>query len=469
MSVQNRAIGKTRRSFLRGGLGGVAGVGFTTSFLGTSSFFEKRAVALPKSRDLTITKVDRIMVQVPFRETPARSMAREIPHWQYSEIFRVHLANGVMGVGETLYYYTWKRSSDAHVEAVRGKSAAELMWNDDLGAGLQMALFDAVAKSADVPIHRLLGAQIYERTPLSWWNIDTSAEDMAAECQEAFRQGYMAYKTKGRPWFDIHKQMDAATAVVPPEFKIDMDFNDTLLDARRAIPILKDLESYPQTDIFESPIFQGDIPGNQAICRATRIPVAFHYGRPPVGEIINRRVCDGFVVGGGATKVMAAGHVAAEAKMPFWLQLVGTGITAAYSLHFGAVLRQAIWPAVNCHQLFVHPMLTEPIRVSQGFATVPTRPGLGYEIDWEMVDRFRTERPAQRPNPARLLETSWPTGKKMYVGNTDQVNYMLHLAQEGKMPFYEAGAETRLFPNDGSPQWRELHERARRAPVFSSD
>ena len=110
-----------------------------------------------------------------------------------------------------------------------------LMWDDDLGAGLQMALFDAVAKAAEVPVHALLGKKIYEKTPLSWWNIDTSVKDMALECAEAYKQGYMSYKTKGRPWFDVWAQVEEASKVVPKNFKIDMDFNDTLLDAERAI------------------------------------------------------------------------------------------------------------------------------------------------------------------------------------------------------------------------------------------
>ena len=50
-----------------------------------------------------------------------------------------------------------------------------------MGAGLQMALFDAVGRTAEVPAHALLGKKVHDTTPLSWWNIDTSAKDMAAE------------------------------------------------------------------------------------------------------------------------------------------------------------------------------------------------------------------------------------------------------------------------------------------------
>lgn len=405
---------------------------------------------------------------MPYRLIPGRNMDRELPHWRYSEIFSVHLNSGHVGHGETLLYYTWDATEDDDVRRAEGKNAASMMWDDTLGAGLQMALFDAVAKACDVPIHRLLGQQVHEKTSLSWWNIDTSPEDMAAECKEAYKQGYMAYKTKGRPWFDVWKQMELSAKEVPDDFKIDMDFNDTLLDAKRALPILKDLERYPQVAIFETPIPQVDVPGNQAICKATDVAVAMHYGIPDAIVAIRGRICDGFVIGGGASRVMRRAHVAAMADMPFWLQLVGTGITAAWSLQFGAVTSHSTWPAVNCHQLYQHQLLTEPIKLKDGFARIPDGPGLGYEIDWNAVERYRVEKPPRRPEPPRLIETTWPDGRKMYIGNTGRVNFMLDVARQGRMPFFERGVNTRLV--DLSEEgMQKIYNRARKRPVMVAE
>lgn len=427
------------------------------------------AIAAPPERDLRIAEIERITVRVPYREIPERNMNRELPHWRYSEICKVTLQSGDVGCGETLLYYTWGATEDGDVARVRGRNAATLMWDDSLGAGLQMALFDAVARACGVPIHRLLGEQVHGSTPLSWWNIDTSAEDMAAECWEAHRQGYTAYKTKGRPWFDVWEQVAAASRRLPRTFKIDMDFNDTLLDAPRAIPILKDLEAYPQVGIFETPIFQHDVPGNRAICQATNVPIAMHYGEPDPLTAAQEGVCDGFIINGGATQVLQRGAFSAAVEKPFWLQLVGTGITAAWSLHFGAVLVNARWPAVNCHQLYRHDLLLDPIVVRQGFAAVPDRPGLGHRIDWDAIERFRVEKPARRPDPPRLIETSWPDGRRMFTANTGKVNFMLDAGRTGKFPFYVRGAQTRLVPNDGSDEWRERYEQARRSPPLLAE
>lgn len=206
--------------------------------------------------------------------------------------------------------------------------------------------------------------------------------------------------------------------------------------------------------------------GNKRIKQAVRTPVAMHYGNPAPLVALREDVCDGFVIGGGVSRVLAQGHVAAMADKPFWLQLVGTGVTAAFSLHLAAVSSHALWPAVNCHQLYEHSLLTEPITVHKGMAKVPDAPGLGYELDRDAVERYRVPRPARRPDPPRLIEVSWPDGRKLYVANTGRVNFMLDLAREGKIPFFERGVKTRLVPDDGSPAWRELYERARRGPVL---
>ena len=276
----------SRRGFLKAA---ALGIGF--SCLLELAPDRARAAVRPTAEsatDFTVTAVERTTLRVPYRPAPKRAMDRELPHWRYTEIFEVSLRSGKTGLGETLLYYTWGVSKDEDVRRAIGGNALSLMWDDSLGAGLQMALFDAVGKTAGVPVHRLLGKKVHEKTPLSWWNIDMAPEDLASECAEALRKGYLSYKTKGRPWYDIWEQLDRATKVVPEKFKIDMDFNDTLRDAERAIPILRDLEKYPQIDIYETPIPQSDVDGNRRIREATKIAIALHYGTPSPRVVVEK-------------------------------------------------------------------------------------------------------------------------------------------------------------------------------------
>jgi galactonate dehydratase len=427
--------------------------------------FSRRAVfadgAAVGDQHYQIRSVERTTLKLEFRPVPQRNMDREIPHWRYIELCEVRLSSGQTGVGETMLYYTWGAPSDSDVQRVVGQSAFDMMWDDTLGAGLQMAMFDAVGRTAGIPVHSLLGRKVHDTTPLSWWNIDTSAEDMAMECQEALKLGYRSYKTKGRPWFDVFQQLETATVNLPADFKIDMDFNETLRDYKRGRGILRQLGRYPQVDIFESPIPQMDMKGNRQIVDSTHVNVAMHYGIPEPRKVVETGCCDGFVVGSGANSLMATGRFCDEMEMPFWLQLVGAGLTAAFSLHFGGALKQARWPAVNCHQLFEQDLLMQPITLDKGFATVPDDPGIGYKINRDLVEKLKVERPASRPEPERLIETTWPDGQTMYTANDGTINFMLNAANEERYPFYKAGADTKLIPNDGTEHWRKLYARAR--------
>lgn len=416
--------------------------------------------AAVSGKHFVVTGVERTTARLEYRPVPYRAMSRELPHWRYIEICDVELSSGVTGTGETMLYYTWETPSDEAVENVIGMNAVDAMWEEGLGAGLQMALFDAVGRAAGVPVHALMGPKIHDVTPLSWWNIDTSAADMALDCAEAHRHGYMSYKTKGRPWFDPFEQLDAATSVVPQEFKIDMDFNGTLRTADQALPILMKMQEYPQVDIYESPIPQGDTEGNRRIADATRVNIAMHYGSPAPKTVVQSGCCDGFVVGESAVRTINAGHFCEQVEMPFWLQLVGAGLTAAYSLHFGGVLRQAVWPAVNCHQLFKHDLLTEPILVRDGKSAVPDRPGIGYEIDRDQLAKLRVPKPTAQPKPERLVETTWPDRRRVFMASGDTTNFMMNAANKGLFPFYAKGADTRLVPNDGSERWRTRYAKS---------
>lgn len=428
------------------------------------SFLAATGVSASSDR-FTIEAIETVTCRLPFRPTPKRAMDRELPHWRFTEVLQVRLSSGAVGAGETLLFYTWGATSDDDIARAAGGNAVELMWDDSLGAGLQMALFDAVGKTVGVPVHQLLGHQLHEKTPLAWWNIDMPPQDMASECRTAFESGYMAYKTKGRPWYDIWEQARQIAAAVPGEFKLDMDFNSTLLDAQRAIPICQHLDTYPQSDIYESPIPQRDVEGNVAIRDATRASIAMHYGSPAPATVVRSGCCDGFVIGGGASRVLRQGAFAAEVDMPFWLQLVGTGITAAYSLHFGAVLKQAVWPAVNCHQLYKHDLLATPIVVKDGFSAIPDGPGLGVEIDWGTVDKHRVDKPAERPNPPRMLEVSWKDGRRMYFASSYGTNFVVGPCAKGAIDRYERGVDARLWPADGSDEWQQIWDRAQDGPL----
>jgi galactonate dehydratase len=415
------------------------------------------APPLPSRSRTEVRKVERIFVDVPFKPVPAKHQFREFDHEarRFNQLLKVHLANGVVGVGEGAV-------ARGAVQRVTGRNAAELMWDDTLGSGLQIALFDAVARANDIPVHRLLGTKVRDRAFLSWWAKDMPGEDWVLECKEAIARGYTAFKGKARPWFDLIEQCKTVTPALPRHFEIDFDFNALLLDSGHAAPYLAELQQFPNMAIFESPIPQGDVEGNKILRQGLRIPIAMHYGTPPIMTALREEVCDGFVVGGGASRVLEQGAILAAANKPFWLQLTGFGVTAVWTMHLAAVLTHARWPAITLHHMFVSELVTPQIQLENGSAQIPDGPGLGFALDDGAVEKYRIERIPDRPQPNRLYAIRWPSGGTSYYRNADEFRADFIA---GKLPVFARGVSMEEVTDDGSSDWKDLHSRAQQGGV----
>jgi L-alanine-DL-glutamate epimerase-like enolase superfamily enzyme len=422
---------------------------------------------------MKIAKVERIVVDVPFTPRQQKITAREVYNWGVLELCKVTTDTGHMGWGETVIHYTWARVTDAAVDKVMGQSPAKWMNDDSLGAGLQMALFDVVGKAMEVPVYQLLGNKVRDWVPLSWWSIDASPEDWAAEAGDAVAAGYTSFKLKPRPWWDIVAQIGAIVQVVPPHFKLDLDPNSTWQNAASAIPIIKKLERYDQVAMYESPIPQHDVLGNKQIRASINRPVAMHFGSPPYITNVREGVCDGYVLCAGKTQVVHQAALSAEAQLPFWLQLVGNGLTTTWAAHLGAVLTHATWPAITCINLYSHHLLTRRIEVVGGYHRVPDGPGLGVEIDEQAVAKYRVPeeelkqfaekgQPYDRPKPRIISTVVYPDGSCVHMAATGQgYGYF----GSGHGPAYVEGVRLEPWHDDGSKEWAELSALALKHPV----
>jgi len=408
--------------------------------------------------NLTVKDIQRIWINLPFREVAQRNMIRELPHWTIIELCQVTLECGVTGIGETMPFYTWGEVTDEAVQRTLGKPATEMMWDDTLGSGLQMALFDAVGKANDVPLHHFLGQQVRQDAAISWWSIEMPLEDWLSECRTALSNGYTSYKYKARPWFDLDAHVAAISKEMPSYFDIDLDFNTMCCDSAHAVRVLRKLERFERIKIFESPIPQADVAGNKYLRSQTNVPIAMHVGNPPLTTALHEDVCDGFVLNGGATQLMHEARNIAQANKVFWYQLVGSGLTAVWSFHFAAVSSHARWPAVCCHNLYEHALLKEPLQVAGGYAAIPTEPGLGIEIDWDVVERCRIERiDKPYPHPDLLIRVSWPSGAEEFYAHGLQYWEDFH---NGRRPIFAPGVDMQVIPDDGSEEWQKQYELA---------
>jgi L-alanine-DL-glutamate epimerase-like enolase superfamily enzyme len=415
---------------------------------------------------LKILEVERITVHVPFTSRNQLWCAREQYQWDISEVIRLTTeVPGLVGYGETMPHYSWGKVGEEAILRVKGRNPVEFLGDDSLGAGLQMAIYDLVGKALDVPVYRLLNLpRVREWCPISWWNVDMSPSDFAAEAQEAVARGYTSHKMKARPWWDIYEQVETVRQATPAHYRVDLDWNQMLVNASSAVPVLNRLDLEEIVALYESPILQRDVEGLRQLRSKIKRPIALHFGDPPFQTAVWEEACDGFVIGGGIASVLHQGALAAAFNKPFFLQIVGTGITTALSLQLGAVLELAQWPAVNCLNLYSDDLLVEPLCIQGGYARTPEKPGLGVEVDEGALEKYKMEPPYQHPPIRQLLQVRWQDSRKRYYARIGQVwTDALH----GNMPIHERGVRMEPLPDDGSPEWSEMYGRAEQGPVFA--
>ena len=384
---------------------------------------------------MKIVNATRTALNIPFytrRVTAA--MHRANTHSERIYFYRIETDNGLVGFGDS--------EGMAPVDNLIGKNPYAIMQDDSVGFGPQVALLDVAGKDAGVPVHALLGKKIRNRCPISWWDIDMPPADWAAEARESIKRGHTSFKMKARPWRDIIEQVETVGKVVPADYKFDIDFNGFLLTPANAEIFLQQLDEYPNVGIYESPFYLGqDLEGAKLLRARVRKPVVEHFNEP----VLHARASDGFVVGGCATSIRQTATLAASFNKPFWLQLVGAGLTTTFAAHIGSLLTHARLPYITTHELWVTNLLKKRIEVADGYINVPDGPGLGVEVDEKVVAKYAVEddepTPKQRyRGKKRILRVVWPgVARKRRVWEfTDEANYQPAF-YKGSLPGFERG------------------------------
>lgn len=247
-------------------------------------------------------------------------------------------------------------------------------------SALDMAMWDAMAKGAGLPLCRLLGAEpkpvpIY--ASLRGWGPAMLAEE-AGRAVETL--GAKAVKFKlGQP--DLADDLATVRAVrdaVGDRVDILVDYNQalTLPEAERRGRALEALD----VRWLEEPMPVQDDAGMAELARRLSIPI--QGGENWWGPAGMRRALEARSVDlcmpdamkiGGVTGWMQAAAMAAERRLPM-------------SSHIFVEVSAQLLPATPTAHLLEHldvagPLLTEPLQVRDGCALVPDRPGIG--LDWD--------------------------------------------------------------------------------------
>ncbi|TAK22711.1 MAG: mandelate racemase/muconate lactonizing enzyme family protein [Chloroflexota bacterium] len=273
-------------------------------------------------------------------------------------------------------------------------------------AGVDIALWDIKGKALGVPIWRLLGGK--ERETVTFYasslRRDMPPDEEARRVVSLVEAGYRAYKMHSALPNHIDHPSDrtietvrAIRGAVGDHIQLMVDVNGAF-SVHHAIEIGRQLEDLGVFQ-FEDPVPPEDLEGLARVADALTIPIAsgeFRFTRWDFHELIVRGRVDivqpNVTKVGGLTELLKIAVVASTFHRPIMVHNLQPTIGTAAHLHFCAVQAAASYPQeYNIEPVAVRdrwPILRTPIAVVNGEISVPDGPGLGIDVDEELVRRL---------------------------------------------------------------------------------
>ena len=294
----------------------------------------------------------------------------------------------------------WKR------QEITADLMRALPGNPEALQAIDIALHDLAGKAAGVSISHLLGGPCCETIPLEWSVGLGNTEKMLAESLKAVNEhGMKIVCLKVGPIDQWEKDIDTFRAVrqaVGPDITLGIDGNGGY-DVMTSIKVINALE-HDGLAYVEQPIPRFDIEGMVEIRRRIHTPLLADdcaFGLHDSYAAIKARACDVMVIKmykcGGFTvgqKIVAVAE-AAGVGINLGGTAHGSQIEAAAAAHFWAMTTNPRFGAEFALGLNVvddDMIVTDGlIQYSDGYAVVPTGPGLGVTPNEDAIKEYGFE------------------------------------------------------------------------------
>jgi muconate cycloisomerase len=365
---------------------------------------------------MRITSIETIATCPPIRHVGTLGVGT-FDHAE-SVIVRVRTDERVEGVGEASMWapftdnlYAAKETIDRYLApAIIGMSPAD---TEAIGAAMEraqhgassakaavdMACLDASARALDVPLHRLLGGLVRDRISLSYSVTNQEIEADLAEIRWLLEQGFhvLKIKTGVLPEPVEIERMARIRELVGDDFDLRVDFNQGA-PRERASVLCHALEQFRPTFI-EQPVKGFDLSEMRALADALRTPLMADESVMSLQDglrVVAGRAADIVSIKlmklGGITQGKKLAAVCEAAGMPCYAGAMWeSGIGIAASLHLTCSSPNVRYGSdyYTCSHLLEDDLIVEPLRVENGDLVIPDGPGLGIDVDWDAIERYR--------------------------------------------------------------------------------
>jgi len=266
-------------------------------------------------------------------------------------------------------------------------------------SGIDMALWDILGRSLDVPVWQLLGGRRHKRMPAyasgGWAPADRIAEELQSFVD---RGNFKAVKMRvgagdGTLEHSI-RRVKAARAGLDPEIDIMCDAHGTwtVAEAKRFCRAVADCH----IGWLEEPVTADDKPGLAEVRAHTDIPISTgesEFTRFAFRDLVMLRAADILQpdpsIAGGVTECVRIEALASAHQVRFAPHMWGGAMTFASGMHVAAAASSGftLEYSLGANPL-LHELAVEDFPIVDGMLEIPDRPGLGVTIDQDFVDKY---------------------------------------------------------------------------------
>jgi L-alanine-DL-glutamate epimerase-like enolase superfamily enzyme len=258
-------------------------------------------------------------------------------------------------------------------------------------AGVDVALWDILAKSLGVPVWRLLGGRRVERMPAyasgGWADAQNIGAQLQGYCDQA---GFRAVKMRvgvmdGSPARSAAR-VRAARERLGPDIRLMADAHGTwtVAEAKAFCRMVEDLDLF----WFEEPVSADDKAGLAEIRRSSAVPISTgesEFTRHDFREIAELRAADvlqpDLAIAGGLTEGLRIAAIASAFNLRLAPHLWSGAPAFAAGLHLAATQSAGFIVEYSLgYNPMLHDLIEEEFPVVDGHVAIPDRPGLGITV-----------------------------------------------------------------------------------------
>jgi muconate cycloisomerase len=371
---------------------------------------------------MKISGIETIPIRVPIKPSLAIKSGRGGSHVTSPFLLvKVHTSDGLVGLGEVSCTPRWSGEDQFTARHFIDEYFAPLLIGEDPGdierltthfsapvagnpftkAGVEMALWDLLGQSEDVPVHQLIGKRVREFVGTKW-SVSGVAPDRAAEIARwASSQGFTTMKVKVGidPQEDVAR-VGAVREAVGSQIHLGVDANGGWQTAREALDVIAQLRQF---DIYfvEQPVPARNIQGMAEVRGGCGLPVIADesvYTLEDAQQLAGMNACNVFSIyigkAGGIAPALAIASFAQQRNIACTIgSNLELGIGSAAMIHLGLACGGITAERFPCDiigpMFYEDDILRDPLPIVAGAARASQRAGLGVELDEEKVARYR--------------------------------------------------------------------------------